>query len=109
MSEAELEVLGLTHAEMAGWLADAWHLPVVLKEPMMFHHCPSRAQQATVQTAMVHVADALVKAMGCGSSGDDLVPLLSPEAWKTVGLDDGGLAACISEAAREFETIEDFI
>lgn len=107
--EAELEVLGLTHAEIAGWLAESWHLPTVLKEPMMFHHRPALAQQARSQTAMVHVADLLVKAMGCGGSVGDLVPVMSPEAWETVGLDDGGLAACVSQAAREFETIDDYL
>jgi HD-like signal output (HDOD) protein len=109
MQEAEQEVLGLTHADIAGWLAESWHLPIVLKEPMMFHHHPALARVAPKQTAIVHVADILVKAMGCGSSGDELVPALSPDAWQTVGLRDETLDACLDQAANEFETIDDFL
>jgi len=97
MFEAEQDILGLSHAEVAGWLAAAWHLPTVLKEPIMYHHQPSLATGAPMQTAIVHVADVLVKAMGCGCSGDDLVPLLSPEAWSAMKLNDEGLAACVAQ------------
>jgi HD-like signal output (HDOD) protein len=109
MMEAEREVLGLTHADIAGWLATAWHLPIVLKEPIMYHHQPSLATGAPMQTAIVHVADVLVKAMGCGCSGDELVPLLSPEAWSAMNLNDEALAACVAKAAHEFETIDDYL
>ena len=53
--------------------------------------------------------DVLVKAMGCGCSGDDLVPRLSSEAWSAMNLDDEGLAACVAQAAEEFETIDDYL
>jgi HD-like signal output (HDOD) protein len=109
MLEAEQEILGLTHAEVAGWLATAWHLPTVLKEPIMYHHHPHLATGAPMQTTIVHVADVLVKAMGCGFSGDALVPALSAEAWKALNLDDEGLAACVAQAAQEFETIDDYL
>jgi HD-like signal output (HDOD) protein len=109
MMQAEREILGLTHADIAGWLATAWHLPTVLKEPIMYHHQPSLATGAPMQTAIVHVADVLVKAMGCGCSGDDLVPLLSPDAWTAMKLNDEGLAACVAQAAHEFETIDDYL
>ena len=109
MLEAEMEILELTHAEIAGWLAAAWHLPTVLKEPIMYHHHPTLATVAPLQTAIVHVADILVKAMACGSSGDDLMPALSPEAWNAMNLDDEGLATCVAQAAQEFETIDDYL
>ncbi len=109
MIDAEREILGLTHADVAGWLATAWHLPTVLKEPIMYHHQPTLAKRAPMQTAIVHVADVLVKAMGCGCSGDDLVPPLSSEAWSAMNLDDEGLAACVAQAAEEFETIDDYL
>src|SRR5205807_188521 len=36
MIDAEREILGLTHADVAGWLASAWHLPTVLKETIIY-------------------------------------------------------------------------
>jgi HD-like signal output (HDOD) protein len=109
MLDTEQTILDFTHAEVAGWLADAWHLPVVLREPMLFHHQPAAAQTARVQTAIVHVADLLVKAMGCGQSGDDLVPALAPEAWALVNLPDEVLAECIEQAFMEFDTIDELL
>jgi HD-like signal output (HDOD) protein len=109
MIDAEREILGLTHADIAGWLATAWHLPIVLKDPIMYHHQPTLAKGAPMQTAIVHVADVVVKAMGCGCSGDDLVPALSLEAWSALNLNDATLAACITQAAKEFQTIGDYL
>jgi HD-like signal output (HDOD) protein len=108
-TQAEQEVLGLTHADMAGWLGDLWHLPATLKDPMMFHHHPILARDAETQTAIVHVADVLVKGMGCGDSGDDLVPPLNQKAWKLMNLDEAGLDECLRKAAQEFETIDDYL
>ncbi|MDE3226832.1 MAG: HDOD domain-containing protein [Nitrospirota bacterium] len=108
-TQAEQEVLGLTHADMAGWLGDMWHLPSTLKDPMMFHHHPMLARDAETQTAIVHVADVLVKAMGCGDSGDDLVPPLNQKAWTLMKLDEAGLDECMRKAAHEFETIDDYL
>jgi hypothetical protein len=105
----EQEIMGLTHAEVAGWLGTQWHLPVTLRDPMMFHHHPALSRDAEVQTAIVHVADVLVKALGCGDSGDDLVPPLHPKAWAMLKLDEAAVTACLAKAAEEFETIDDYL
>ena len=68
-SKAEKEVLELTHEDLGGWLAESWNLPVGLREPISFHHHPQQAQQAKLATAIVHLADFLVRAVGHGSGG----------------------------------------
>jgi HD-like signal output (HDOD) protein len=108
-TEAEQIVLGLTHADVAGLLASKWNLPASLRDPMVFHHRPTLARDAPKPTAVVHVADVLVKAMGCGDSGDDLVPALSHEAWKLVDLNDEDLSVCVARAAHEFETMDEYL
>lgn len=107
--EVEQELLHLTHAEVGGWLAQAWHLPSALREPIQFHHTPTMAQEAALQTAIVHVADILVKGLGCGNPGDDQVPPLSHHAWEMVGLNEAALDACLSAASDEFATIDDYL
>lgn len=107
--DAEREVLGFTHADVAGWLATAWRLPTVLKDPITWHHDPSKAGVAVPQTRVVHVADVIVKAMGCGESLDDQVPPLSHESWEALSLDDDTLLAAVNKIAEEFETIEDYL
>ncbi len=107
--QIEQELLELTHADVGGWLANAWHLPTALREPIQHHHKPALAQEATVQTAIVHVADVLVKGLGCGNPGDDQVPPLSRQAWDCIGLDDAGLGACMAKASDEFAAIDDYL
>lgn len=107
--DVEQELTGLSHADIGGCLANAWHLPVALREPICYHHDPSLAKEAVVQTAIVHVADILVKGLACGNPGDDIIPPLSKAAWEMVGLDEQGLTDCIAKASTEFATIDDYL
>ena len=107
--DVEQELTGLSHAEIGGYLAGAWHLPITLREPILYHHNPIQAKDATLQTAIVHVADILVKGLACGNPGDDLIPPLSRPAWDQVGLDKRSLAECIDKASQEFVTIDDYL
>jgi HD-like signal output (HDOD) protein len=107
--EAEQNLFDVTHADVGGWLATAWHLPTSLREPILYHHKPAAAQDAQLQTAIVHVADVLVKGLACGNPGDELVPPLSRQAWELVGLDRESLAQCLAKATEEFQIIDDYL
>ncbi len=107
--EVEQQLTGLTHADIGGYLAGAWHLPVTLREPILYHHTPTLAKEAALQTAIVHVADILVKGLACGNPGDDMIPPLSKMAWDMVGFDEHRLAECLDKASNEFATIDDYL
>ena len=109
MMDIEQDLFELTHADIGGWLANAWHLPMTLREPIQYHHKPAAAQEAMLQTAIVHVADILVKGLACGNPGDDLIPPLSHQAWDMVGLEESTLASCLAKASEEFATIDDYL
>lgn len=109
LMESEQSLFDVTHADVGGWLATAWHLPASLREPILFHHKPEASQDAPLQTAIVHVADILVKGLACGNPGDELVPPLSRRAWELVGLDEQSLAQCLAKATEEFQTIDDYL
>ncbi len=84
--EVEEEVLGITHANVGGWLLQKWQLPSQLVDPIMFHHKfhPSRANAE--RTAVVHLADILVRSEGYGSGGDRRIPVASEEAVSLLNL-----------------------
>ncbi len=107
--DVEQDVTGLSHADIGGCLANAWHLPIALREPILYHHDPTLAKEAALQTAIVHVADILVKGLACGNPGDDIIPPLSKAAWDMVGLDEQSLSHCIEKASNEFVTIDDYL
>jgi putative nucleotidyltransferase with HDIG domain len=84
--EAENEVLDFDHAELGQWLAEHWNLPESLAEPMRLHHRPEKAVLKPECTAIVHVADIVIRAKGFGNAGDALVPPISMAAWEMLGL-----------------------
>lgn len=72
--EAELQVLGTTHAELAACLLGTWGLPLSVLEAVAWHHCPSRSGDTgfTPLTA-VHAANVFAYEMGC-STGTQALP-----------------------------------
>jgi len=97
MREAEQEVLDTDHAEVGGWLAKSWFLPEKLSEPIAFHHDVQQSQNHRIKTAVVHLADVLIKASGFGDSGDMYVPQIQKVAWDVLKLNDEILAELVEE------------
>ncbi len=86
--DAEKAYLAATHAEAGYWLAQKWRFPANLVEAIGYHHRPQIARQAPLETAIVHVADILVRARGVGFAGDAFVPAVHPAAWEMLQLSD---------------------
>ncbi|MCL2029133.1 MAG: HDOD domain-containing protein [Deltaproteobacteria bacterium] len=84
--EAEAAVLNFHHGEIGQWLAEHWNLPDNLAEPMRLHHHPERAVICPEVTAIVHIANSIIRGWGYGYAGDTLVPPISPAAWELLGL-----------------------
>jgi putative nucleotidyltransferase with HDIG domain len=59
-TEAEIELLGTSHAEVGAYLLSLWGMPEEIVEAVAFHHAPSKLNdmEFTVLSA-VHIANAL--------------------------------------------------
>jgi HD-like signal output (HDOD) protein len=55
--EAEESVLGVSHGDIGGWLAERWNLPDHLVEAIMYHHDPTKATKNSELVALIHCAD----------------------------------------------------
>jgi putative nucleotidyltransferase with HDIG domain len=97
MIEAERERLETDHAEIGEWIARTWLLPEKLIEPISCHHDVEKSLAHRSKTAVVHIADALIKASAFGFSGDDLVPQIQPVAWNKLGLNEESLEQIIQK------------
>jgi len=84
---AEEEVLGCHHGHVAGWLLEKWALPAKLVIPIVDHHDFRPRRDHAARTAVVHVADILVRAEGLGSGGDRRIPRLEPAALEILEMD----------------------
>lgn len=84
--ETEESIFSITHAEVGGWLTEAWYFPKGLAEPIAYHHRPGLSKQTPDRTAIVHMADILVRARGVGFGGDNQVPPVNAKVWETLSL-----------------------
>jgi putative nucleotidyltransferase with HDIG domain len=107
--EAEEEILGFSHTTVGNWLCQEWHLPDKLADPITYHHKPNLSSFAPLPTAIVHVANSLVRGIGFGFAGDDLVPQIELSAWQTLNISDSLLQEIIREMDDKLQDAEDFL
>ena len=82
----EREMLGYDHAAVGSSLIQLWQLPKSFEEIIMYHHSPTQATLYSLETSVIHIADAIVHAMELGNSGEHCVPPIAEEAWENTGL-----------------------
>lgn len=106
MVTVEDEAFSVTHPMAATWLMQKWSFPKPLTEMIGFHHKPHLAKIATLQTMIIHLADAVVKARGFGFSGDPFVPEVHPVLWEKLKLSDGDLSEILDEMEVSLDAME---
>jgi putative nucleotidyltransferase with HDIG domain len=83
---AELEVLGLDHAEVGSWLAERWKLPPAVQTAIRRHHSPGDTRKDRDAAIITHMADIMARALQLGSGGDPTIPTFHPSIVAEVGL-----------------------
>ncbi len=110
--DAEQNLFRSTHAEVADWVLEDWHLPRYFIEPIRYHHKPAQARGWPIRAALIHFSDILTRARGFGSGGDALVPPVDETAWARLNLSREEIKAILWESeqlmheARSFLTYE---
>jgi len=95
--DAERAILGVTHTEVGGWIAEKWALPERLTYPVVFHNDFDPEQEFADRTAVVHLADIACRAIGFGYPGDGRIPSIDRRAWDLLGLSIPDVAATFTE------------
>jgi putative nucleotidyltransferase with HDIG domain len=67
--KAEMDVLGVTHAEVGAWLAERWNLPVILVEAIRWHQHPELCPRNAELPLLVYLGDYLSVKCNLGKSG----------------------------------------
>lgn len=71
--QAELQILGITHAEIGAYLIGLWGLPLSVIQCVFDHHQPDfKAHTQIDHTALLHVANALERDAATSSHHSDL-------------------------------------
>lgn len=103
-----MEMFEVDHAEVGGRAARVWALPEVLCEPIACHHDVERSETHRTETAVVHLADILIKTSGFGFSGDHFVPPIQPVAWNMLDLSEPLLEEITEEVEHKLVEVAHF-
>lgn len=87
--EAETEVFGFSHCEVAELVLSDWHFPDQVMHAASMHHSPAEDTPSMAAVVLVHAGDCLVRRCGLGFPGDEQVPEVMPWVAELLGL--GGL------------------
>jgi HD-like signal output (HDOD) protein len=103
LARQETRIFGFNHADVGALLLDRWQLPQELIGATRWHHAPAEASHATLEAAIVHIADAM--ANHCEHGAFYVTPaeslIIDEQAWRIIGLDtDDTLLADIVEETR---------
>jgi len=60
--DAEVQVLGVNHAQIGSWLAQKWLFPPELIEAIEYHHNPEKSKSSQILSSVTHIADIFCKA-----------------------------------------------
>jgi len=109
ISQAEEEILGLTHAEVGGQLAAEWKFSENLQNTILYHHAPDNARRYQRLVGLVHLSDAICRSLQFGSGGDDLTPQIDPAVMDRFALTEKGLQMFSETAKDDLEAAESFL
>lgn len=102
--DAEKDILGFDHAEIASLMCQSWKIPASLTNAICFHHYPSRSKD-NMLAYIVHVADALSMMSGIGTGIDGMLYKMDNKALEFLGLPEDKISPIIEETVDSIEKI----
>lgn len=106
--EAEKDLLGVDHCEIAADICKKWILPETIYHPIRWHHLPSRSGGSEL-ALFLHVADYFAKMSGMGTGPDDLYYPMEEDAIESLGFREEELDTLLVDVMESVIKIaEDF-
>jgi putative nucleotidyltransferase with HDIG domain len=102
--DSERALLGIDHVIAGHALAQHWNFSTVLQDAIVGHHDPEKAGNRSL-AAVVHIADAITHALDISMIEDDLVPPISIDAWKALGMDEKTCMRIFKQTEAQFEGV----
>jgi len=107
--EEAQEEYGLEHAELGGWVAEAWGLPAELVTPIRYHHQPNTLSPSDgfFGAAIIHVADTFANLAGMGFMSKAPKPL-DPELRAKLNLTEEDFRTAWQAFVKKIPQIKEF-
>ena len=102
--EAEKNILGFDHSEIAAQMCESWKIPGILTNAICYHHHPSRSNDSML-AYIVHVADSLSLMSGIGTGIDGMLYKMDSRALDYLKLPEDSIASIIEETVDSVQNI----
>ncbi len=102
--EAEKQILGFEHSEIASEACKSWRVPQALSTAIRYHHYPSQSQGDKL-AYIVHVADAMAMMAGLGLGIDGLLYKLDDSALEFLNLNEKDIINIMGEIVEAVKEI----
>ena len=107
--DAEMEVLGVTHADIGAVLAAEWKFSNAFLNTIKYHHRPGDTAKYKRLVCLIHLADGLTREIGFGSGGDSAEVTLDEAALDQFHMMDRGVQMLREAVEEELEGAESFL
>ncbi len=104
--EAERHVLGFSHVEVGGMIAEKWKLPDAIVQCIRFHHVPSELNPPESLVDTVYLANTVCLLMGIGLGEDGLSYRADPQVLERRGLGEHDLELIGIQTIIELQRVE---
>jgi HD-like signal output (HDOD) protein len=101
---AEKDILGFDHSEIASEMCNLWKIPKSLTSAICFHHYPALSND-NVLASIVHVADSLALMSGIGAGVDGMLYKMDHRAQEFLGLNEESLREILDDTVESVEKI----
>ena len=105
LEEAEMRVMGFTHADVGAELMRKWRLPKNIEAAVAHHHHPSRARDGAKETAAVHLANLTASALFDDRADPMVLSPMDPSAWEMLALSPEDIEPTLAEAEQQFDAL----
>lgn len=105
--DAEMQVLGTTHAEVGAWACSAWRLPPELVEAVRYHHNPLAAGEYVRSASLVHLADCLW--LEACNPEDSELSSFEPQALAGLDFTTETMDRAVNESFHELAELETYV
>lgn len=96
IDNAEEQIFGFTHGNLANELLASWHFPDTISQPINHHHDLACPDEFKTDTAIVHIANVLANNIQAPISEDDDT-IMKPEAIDILDIDQATIESYYEE------------
>lgn len=104
--QAEIEILGINHAEVGALLAEQWNLPTSISNVIRWHHEPDKFEGDQLVVDLVHTADIISMMQGTGLGIDGMHYTFSENTQERLGLKRSTIDYVICNLLDEVQKLE---